>query len=376
MSHVTKLTGTNYLMWSLQVKAFLDGHGLIHHIDESMSIPVATLIVGTTTTPNPAFIKWNRQDKLIYSALLGAISTPVQAIVSLTTSSSQIWTKLASTYANPSRGHILQLREQLKFYSKGTKTIDEYIQGITTRLNELAILGKPSEHEDSIDIILKGLPEDYKTVKDQIGGKDTPPSITEIHERLLNHEAKLLIANNDNTTAAFPISANNVQQRHHNNRNNNNYNRNNNNYNRSFTSNKPYVNNPNWQAAPPQQSGNNSRGPRPYLGKCQICHPQGHSARRCPQLSSLQSTTSQPPSTPFRPWQPRANLAMSSPYTAENWLLDSGATHHITSDLNNLNLHHVYNGGDDVLLADGSNLAITHTGEGSEHGGPVTPRPN
>ena len=53
---------------------------------------------------------------------------------------------------------------------------------------------------------------------------------------------------------------------------------------------------------------------------------------------------------------------MNSPYTATNWLIDSGATHHITSDLNNLALHQPYNGGDDVLIADGSSLPISHTG--------------
>lgn len=39
-----------------------------------------------------------------------------------------------------------------------------------------------------------------------------------------------------------------------------------------------------------------------------------------------------------------------------------GVLHHITSDLHNLSLHQPYNGGDEVLLGDGSGLAITHTG--------------
>ena len=66
--------------------------------------------------------------------------------------------------------------------------------------------------------------------------------------------------------------------------------------------------------------------------------------------------------TPFHPWQPRANMVMNAPYMAANWLLDSGATHHITSDLNNLSMHQPYHGNDDVLIADGSTLSISHTG--------------
>lgn len=42
--------------------------------------------------------------------------------------------------------------------------------------------------------------------------------------------------------------------------------------------------------------------------------------------------------------------------------MDSGATHHMTSDLQNLSLHQSYNGDDSVLLGDGSGISITHTG--------------
>lgn len=43
------------------------------------------------------------------------------------------------------------------------------------------------------------------------------------------------------------------------------------------------------------------------------------------------------------------------------WVLDSSATHHITSDLNNLSLHQPYTGGV-VLIGDGRGLPISHTG--------------
>lgn len=66
-------------------------------------------------------------------------------------------------------------------------------------------------------------------------------------------------------------------------------------------------------------------------------------------------------------WPPRANLAASYPYNTAPWLLDSGATHHLTSDLNNLALHQPYQGGDEVAIADGSGLQITHIGSASIH---------
>jgi hypothetical protein len=61
-------------------------------------------------------------------------------------------------------------------------------------------------------------------------------------------------------------------------------------------------------------------------------------------------------------WNPQANFSSPSPSTTASWLLDSGASHHVTADLNNLSLHTPYNGQDDVMLGDGSNLPISHIG--------------
>ncbi|XP_010469139.1 PREDICTED: uncharacterized protein LOC104749244 [Camelina sativa] len=313
MSNVPKLTPSNYLMWSLQVHALLDGYGFVGHLDGSTAAPPTTTTVADVVTANPAFQIWSRQDCLIYSALLGAISLSQQPIVARAVTTHEVWTTLASTYANPSRGHILQLKTQLKHWTKGDKTIEVYLQGLVTRFDQLAILGKPEDLEDQIEMILDGLPEEYRPVIDQVEGRDTPSSITYLHERLINHESKLLAA-----TSAYL---------------------------------SPH-------STPPAHFHPNNRGSRPYLGRCQICGTQGHSARRCPQFQPLTTQSNSHSS----PWQPRANLAASAPLNANQWILDSGATHHITSDLQNLALHQPYHGGDGVVNADGSSTAITHTG--------------
>ncbi|WZY86727.1 hypothetical protein YC2023_033111 [Brassica napus] len=172
MSNVTKLTAGNYLMWSLQIHALLDGYDLAGYIDGTTIAPSATLTNEEQVSPNPAFSLWKRQDKLIYSAFIGAISPPLQPLVSRAATSNEAWNTLASTYAKPSRGHIKQLKTQLKNWKKENKTIDMYLQGIITRLDQLAILGKAMEHENQIDLILDGLPDEYKQVVDQVESRD------------------------------------------------------------------------------------------------------------------------------------------------------------------------------------------------------------
>ncbi|KAG7533328.1 Reverse transcriptase RNA-dependent DNA polymerase [Arabidopsis thaliana x Arabidopsis arenosa] len=315
MTNVKQLTATNFLMWKRQVHALLDGYDLAGYLDGSIAAPTATLTTAGTVTPNPAFKLWKRQDKLIYSGLLGAISLSVQSLLSKATTTAQIWTILNDIYANPSRAHI------------------KHIQ-----------LESPISHEDQIDYILGGLPEDYKQVIDQLEGRETPPALTEIHEKLINHELKLqtlTIA----SSSSVPVTANAATYK--------NYGNNNRNQSRSGSRGNQQWQQQQQQNFSPRNESRGSQG-RGYQGKYQICGVYGHSARRCSQLQSFGGGYQ---SSPMSPWQPRANVVMASP-----WVLDSRATHHLTSDLANLSMHHPYTGGEEVTIADGSGLQIAQTG--------------
>lgn len=67
-------------MWSLQIHALLDGYDLAGYLDDSIDIPAPTVTANDVVKVNPAFTLWKRQDKLIFSASIGAIS---QAILEL-----------------------------------------------------------------------------------------------------------------------------------------------------------------------------------------------------------------------------------------------------------------------------------------------------
>ncbi|CAN7097144.1 unnamed protein product [Brassica rapa subsp. narinosa] len=68
-----------------------------------------------------------------------------------------------------------------------------------SKADQLALLGKPTDHEDLIEFILDGLPEEYRAVKDLI-------SFEELHEKLLNREADIVC--NSSVSEPFPVTAN------------------------------------------------------------------------------------------------------------------------------------------------------------------------
>lgn len=197
--------------------------------------------------------------------------------------------------------------------------------------------------EDLTDIILAGLPDDYKTVVDSVNARDLPITFAELHEKLINHETALLSQNVQFQTV--PITADHVQASQHQ-------------YHQHKQRNRRPNNNNNYHN---NRHGQSNRPPKPYLGRCQACGTQGHTAKNCLQFRIVTHTNNAQPSHPYQ-WPPQAYQAMMSSPEPPSWLLDSGASHHITSDLANLSMHSPYTGGEEVQVGNGAGLAITHTG--------------
>lgn len=110
-------------------------------------------------------------------------------------------------------------------------------------------------------------------------------------------------------------------------------------------------------------SRNGSSGDRFSSGSvvCQICGKFNHTALNCWYRMDESYGASSSESGP------KAYVASLSCSSGPNqWYVDSAATHHITNDLNSLQLYQPYHGQDQVTVGNGSNLPILHFGQDHE----------
>jgi len=91
----------------------------------------------------------------------------------------------------------------------------------------------------------------------------------------------------------------------------------------------------------------NSNGDKPM---CQVCFKEGHTAADC---SHRYGET-------YVPDQRLVNAATSSYTVDTNWYADTGATDHITGELEKLTTRDRYTGGDQIHTASGAGMNISH----------------
>ncbi|KAE8733511.1 Nucleotide-sugar transporter family protein isoform 1 [Hibiscus syriacus] len=186
---IIKLTSSNYLAWKLQIEAILIGYDLYKYIDNTHPCPPRTITTNNVEAPNLAFLPWIRQDKLLFGALVDSISSSLIPLIQQSATSREAWQILANTYACPTR--------------------------------------------------------------DIVEGRDTPISIDELHEKLINRE--LTIQQSQFASFPHPVTANAASTRS--------------NRSHRFSSNRtqPSHSTPRQQPSQPPQA--TTRQPRPYLGK-------------------------------------------------------------------------------------------------------------
>ncbi|KAL9226196.1 hypothetical protein vseg_002036 [Gypsophila vaccaria] len=111
----------------------------------------------STETPNPTYLTWFRQHKLVYIALATTLGPTIGTLIIRCSTAKEAWDALLAAYDMPSRGHLKVLHHRIKTLKKGSTPIRTYLTQLKAIADELAMLGDPVKEEDLQDYFLGGI---------------------------------------------------------------------------------------------------------------------------------------------------------------------------------------------------------------------------
>ena len=313
-----KLSSNNFPAWHVHFNALLVGYDLIGYVDGTTASPAQT---------DPTYKRWKRQDQLILHAIISSVDPSIITMLGNVKTSKQAWDILTKMFASKTRARIMHLKERLSRFTKGSQSISEYLNGIKALSDELAIINSPVDDVDLVIHTLNGLGSDYREVTASLRTRENPIGFDDLHDLLSDFENYL---KRDASVQETPLIA---------------------------TANTTHKGKQFYNKTPKQYHNHTMpRSTSSGFSKrvvCQFCDKPGHTAKVCYKLHGY----------PPKNQPPTALHTRAMPPGASDWILDSGASHHITNELDNMHFSQPYTGSDQLLVGDGSGHTISNIGK-------------
>jgi hypothetical protein len=297
----------------------------------------------TSSTPNPTYTSWVARDQAVLSYLLSSLTHETLLHVSRCTTAAHAWETLAKLYSSQTRARSVNTRITLSTMKKNQLLISEYYSKMSQFADDLAASGAPLRDDELVAYLLVGLDEAYNPLFTSVVARVHPITPSELYSQLLSFEQHTSLQGSlmqGGVSSAMPASRG-----------------------RGYS--------PGGRGPGPSSHGSGrgcGRGHNQCGGfsnqqnhgnissssskpLCQVCSKIGHTAKICWYRYDNDST------------EPRTIGVTTSGATENTWYTDSGATYHITGDLDKLTMHDAYYGNDQVHSANGSGMDITRIGK-------------
>lgn len=334
-----------------------------HHLDEKSPAPPPTLTITKEgkeeQIANFARTLWYAQQQQLRGYLMGSLSRDILAQVATLQTPAEVWRAIHAMFAAQSQAQAINTRIELTNLQKGNMSMAKYLGKIKSLTDEVACTAAALSDPEIVSKILAGLEMEYNPVVSALAARVELITVQEHYSQLLSFDARLSLLHGSNLrqSSANAVSRGRGRGRGHqgqsrtggrghghfqgdggySNSGGGGYNNSN-----SYT-NKPSGGGFNNNSG--RRSSSSSRG-RP---RCQLCKKAGHEVLDCWYRYDED----------FVPDARLVAAAMREQGGDGVWYVDSGATDHVTGELEQLALWEKYLGNDQIHTASGG-------GSGSE----------
>ncbi|KAF3772166.1 hypothetical protein EJ110_NYTH58366 [Nymphaea thermarum] len=353
-----KLTHNNFLLWKTQILALIESQDMEGFLTGSIAAPPSHIVDPADPqqlASNPKFESWRRSDRLIKGWITGTLSKTVLGLVVGLNSSQEIWSTLIDAFAQESQERGFHLTHMLTTCKKGNDALEVYVVKFKAICDDLAAIGKSVGDKEKAFWLLQGLGKGYEPFVMAML-KPPVPSYKELISLLQSLEVRSKFLNSEiSPQVAF------YAQRDNQNRSRGTYqmSRGRGRYNRGGRGGGFHQHYPSHRGGynSPQTDYNTKPQPQPKVDGsntsfnsskdlvCQICNKKNHSAMRC--YNRFNHSFQADDAT-----HALAALTITDPQDS-GWLVDTGATAHMTGDAGKLKNISPYYGSDIVIVGNG-----------------------
>ncbi|KAJ0507850.1 hypothetical protein HanIR_Chr11g0510771 [Helianthus annuus] len=182
------LKPTNYGYWKQMLEPFLIFHNLFGSVDGTIPCPPSKVTTGTTSTDNPSYSPWVKNDAHVRLLITSTISEESFQHVQGQTSH-EIWMFLERAYASVSSSHEFTLKSQLlRITMKSDEKPAEYLSRAQEYATALANTSEPMKDKVLFMLTFTGLHEEYNGLKSNLLTRTPPVNFGELHGLISDHD--------------------------------------------------------------------------------------------------------------------------------------------------------------------------------------------
>ena len=191
---IDKLTPDNYATWKFQMKHLLLAKGLYRYVDGTEAAPEAEAAADVKA-------RYTDNSQKAFSTLALSVSSGLVYLISDCDKPDDAWTRLRAHFERDTIANKLFLKKRyFRTVMKDSTAVEQHIKHMKELMDKLAAINAPISEEDQVVTLLGSLPSSYDNVVTALEARVDDLTLDFVHQSLITAEQKRKEQATSNTT--------------------------------------------------------------------------------------------------------------------------------------------------------------------------------